>query len=245
MVENPYDDARVAELYDVLNSWGRSDDFYFPFILAAGAVLDVGCGTGSMLRWARDQGHTGRLVGVDPAGAMLDVARRNAPDIEWFHGDMTTVTFEPEFDLVFMTGHAFQELIDDELLCGTLEGVHRALKPDGRFVFETRNPGARAWEQWTPEHAVSIDYPGGGTVHVVQEVEQPVQGDLVTFWTTSTVPGLDEPISKPSTLRFLDARSLDEYLTSAGFEIEARYGDWDRRPLSEISPEIICVARPV
>ena len=27
--------------------------------LAAGAVLDIGCGTGALLHWARESGHTG------------------------------------------------------------------------------------------------------------------------------------------------------------------------------------------
>jgi SAM-dependent methyltransferase len=242
MPENPYDDPRVAELYDVMNTWGRSDDFYLPMIMTANSVLDVGCGTGNLLRWALEKGHNGRLVGIDPADAMLDVARRDAREIEWLHGDMSVPRFNAEFDLVYMTGHAFQELTSDQMLIGTLTSIHQALARSGWFVFETRNPSARAWERWIPENAVEIEHPNGGTVHVVQEVELPIQGDLVRFWTTSTVTGLDEPISNPSTLRFLDRESLNSYLYAAGFEIEDQFGDWDRSTVTVTSPEIITIA---
>lgn len=36
--------------------------------MAAGSVLDVGCGTGSMLQSARERGHAGRLAGLGPQG---------------------------------------------------------------------------------------------------------------------------------------------------------------------------------
>jgi hypothetical protein len=46
-----------------------------------------------------------------------------------------------------------------------------------------------------------------------------------------------------STLRFLDADSLSTFLTDAGFAIEEQFGDWDRSPLTDRSPEIITIAR--
>jgi ubiquinone/menaquinone biosynthesis C-methylase UbiE len=40
-------DEEAASLYDVLNPWGPSDDFYLALVMDAKSVLDVGCGTGS------------------------------------------------------------------------------------------------------------------------------------------------------------------------------------------------------
>ena len=56
--------ADPAAWYDVLNPWGPSDDFYLDLVMAAGRVLDVGCGTGTLLRRARDAGHTGQPPGA-------------------------------------------------------------------------------------------------------------------------------------------------------------------------------------
>jgi SAM-dependent methyltransferase len=51
-------------------------------------VLDVACGTGVVARTAANRvGPTGQVVGVDLNPAMLEVARRRRPDIEWRQGD--------------------------------------------------------------------------------------------------------------------------------------------------------------
>ena len=78
--------ANPAAWYDVLNPWGPSDDFYLELVMAAGSVLDVGCGTGVLLHRARDAGHPGRLCGLDPDPAVLDQARARS-DIEWVLAD--------------------------------------------------------------------------------------------------------------------------------------------------------------
>jgi hypothetical protein len=46
-----------------------------------------------------------------------------------------------------------------------------------------------------------------------------------------------------TTLRFLDAATLDGFLHEAGFEVEARYGDWQRGPVTDASREIVTIAR--
>ena len=67
-----------------------------------GSVLDVGCGTGVVAREAFDRmGRDGRVVGLDLNEAMLVVARRIQPEIEWRQGDATELPFEPAtFDVV-------------------------------------------------------------------------------------------------------------------------------------------------
>lgn len=112
MTQHQFTDNRLAALYDRFYPPERRADFgfYLPLILSARSVLDVGCGTGALLRMARERGHTGRLCGLDPAIGMLNQARQSS-DIEWVQGDLSTVTWEAEFDLAVMTGHAFQELL--------------------------------------------------------------------------------------------------------------------------------------
>ncbi len=65
-------------------------------------VLDVGCGTGIVTRTAADRvAPDGRAVGVDLNDAMLSVARRVRPDIEFRQADAARLPFADEsFDAV-------------------------------------------------------------------------------------------------------------------------------------------------
>ena len=66
------------------------------------AVLDVACGTGVLTREARTRvGAAGRAVGLDRNAAMLSVARRSAPECQFFEGPAEAMPFEDDgFDAV-------------------------------------------------------------------------------------------------------------------------------------------------
>jgi SAM-dependent methyltransferase len=242
VVDRLFSDPVLAGLYDTLFP-GREDiEFYLPLLMSSQSVLDVGCGTGSLLHDARAKGHAGRLCGLDPAEAMLAQARKRS-DIEWVRGDLTSVRWEGEFDLVVMTGHAFQVFVEDEEIRASLAAIHAALLPNGRFAFETRNPKARAWEGWTPDQAVEVEAAGGIRVQMAHELGVPFDGRTLTFTTTFRCAAWDGPRISHSTLRFLDPGVLSRFLRDAGFAIEAQWGNWNREPLMETSPEIITIAR--
>lgn len=243
-VDRQFSDTRLAALYDTFCSWERRSDFgfYLPLVMSASAVLDVGCGTGALLHKAREAGHAGRLCGLDPADGMLHRARRRS-DVEWVLGDLGTVAWDQEFDLVVMTGHAFQVLLEDDEIRTTLAAIRSALADGGRFAFETRNPLAREWENWTPENAIEVVDGSGATVRMAHEVEA-IGGQIVSFSTTFVSSAWERRQVSRSTLRFLDAASVSEFLSEAGLAIEEQFGDWDKRPLNDASPEIITIARP-
>ncbi|WP_329454797.1 class I SAM-dependent methyltransferase [Streptomyces sp. NBC_01497] len=240
-----FSDADAAALYDLLNPWDPlrwpSDAFYDELVATAGSVLDVGCGTGSMLRRARESGHTGRLVGLDPDRAALARARRRT-DVEWVEGTAADAEWNAEFDLATMVSHAFQCLVTDHDARASLTAIHAALRPGARFAFETRHPRARAWESWTPSNASVITDAHGRALRVWHEIDS-VAGDVVTFTGTTAAPdGAVLRVDRTS-LRFYDVATLDALLAETGFEVEARYGDWDRGPLTGTSAEIITIAR--
>jgi ubiquinone/menaquinone biosynthesis C-methylase UbiE len=237
----PYSDAEAAALYDVLNPWRADSDFCLQLVMAAGSVLDVGCGTGPLLHRARQEGHTGRLCGIDPDRAMLARARRRE-DIEWVDGTAAGMDWDGEFELAVMTGHAFQMLVTDNDVKASLAAIQRALAPGGCFAFETRNPLVRAWEEWTPEHGFDVVDPVGRRVFIAYEVES-VVGDVVTL--IETTSGEEGTVLRQdrASLRFLDVEALRAFLMNAGFAVEAQYGTWERGPLTPESQEIITVAR--
>lgn len=244
MIERQFTEDSLAALYDVFFPWERRHDFtfYLGLVLSARAVLDVGCGTGALLHRARESGHTGRLCGLDPAGGMLKQARARS-DIEWVLGDLSSVDWDREFDLVVMTGHAFQEFVEDDDIHDSLVTIRSALTDGGHFAFETRNPQMRAWEHWETDYTAEVTDVTGAVVRSEHQVETPVEGDIVRFTTTFTSPGWDRPQVSRGMLRFLDEDSLSSFLFNAGLVIDEQFGDWDRQPLTDTSPEIITIAR--
>ena len=64
-------------------------------------VLDVACGTGVVARGVADRVVDAAVVGVDLNRAMLEVAGKVRPDIEWRQGDVSALPFDDaSFDLV-------------------------------------------------------------------------------------------------------------------------------------------------
>jgi SAM-dependent methyltransferase len=212
---NEFDDPRIAGVYDIFDS-DRSDlDAYLAIVAELGAsrVVDLGCGTGTLAILLASSGRD--VVGVDPARAMLDVARAKpgADRVRWIVGDATSMTGEPPVDVVTFTGNAAQAIVDDAVWRRALEAVRSTLVPGGHFVFETRDPAARAWESWTREQSYAV-VAGLESWEEVQRVEWPV----VTFESTTVWPD-GTRVAATSALRFRDRDEVEADLRSTGFSV--------------------------
>jgi len=94
-------------------------------------VLDVGCGTGRLLRKAKEQWPDAKLVGVDAADKMIEQARRLFPQAE-FHVAMAESLPLPDasVDIAFST-LSFHHW---ENQAKGVSEVARVLRPDGKFL---------------------------------------------------------------------------------------------------------------
>jgi trans-aconitate methyltransferase len=108
-------------------------------------ILDLGCGDGAL---TEQLAATGAIVtGVDASPTMLAAARqRSAGNLTSAHGltfehhDATTLPYHQQFDAVFSNAalHWITGLSGQQAM---LAGVHRALRPGGRFVAEMGGHG--------------------------------------------------------------------------------------------------------
>jgi SAM-dependent methyltransferase len=212
-------DPRLAVLYDFFDDDRRDLDAYDAIVTELGArsVVDVGCGTGSLAVLLASRGI--RVIGLDPALASLEVARSKpgAEHVQWLHGDATLLdAHRVDGELAVMTGNVAQVFVDDDEWHPTIDAVRRALRPDGWFVFETRRPEARAWEDWdVPPTTVVLPSGERSTVaRTVTSVEMP----LVTFESSTIIEG--EIVVSRSTLRFRDQDEIAADLARHGFDVQ-------------------------
>jgi ubiquinone/menaquinone biosynthesis C-methylase UbiE len=102
-------------------------------------IVDVGCGTGRLLRAAQLQWPNARLVGVDPAAGMIEVARR-LNSAASFHLAMAESLPLPDgsADLVFSTTsfHHWQDR------AAGVRQVARVLRTGGHFILADAYPPA-------------------------------------------------------------------------------------------------------
>jgi len=96
-------------------------------------VLDVACGTGIVARTVADRRMgRGRVVGVDLNEAMLNVARRVRPEIEWRQGDVAALPFpDRSFDTA-LCQMALMFFPDRQQALGEMA---RVIKSDGTVAF--------------------------------------------------------------------------------------------------------------
>src|SRR5208337_132695 len=97
---------------------------------APGDILDIGCGTGRLLRKIRERWPYARLIGVDPAEGMVKKARQMMPDSTFMISPAESIPLpDTSVDLVFSTT-SFHHWSDQ--LQGIRE-IRRVLRPGGQF----------------------------------------------------------------------------------------------------------------
>ena len=229
--------------YDELNP--ADDDYRFYAALAASAgvsrAVDLGCGTGTLARMLAAGGAS--VTGVDPDPDMLRVARSRDPGgrVDWRLGRSDALDSEWA-QFAVMSGHVAQVFTDDRAWLGALLDLYRALVPGGLLAFESRNPGARAWEAWTRELTLRTVGTPDGAVEFWHEAAG-ARLPLVAYDTLTRNLRSGEVTVSRDVLAFRDERALRASLRQAGFAAVRVYGDWDRSAPAAASPELIVIAR--
>lgn len=221
MPDRIFDEPRLAAIYDALDT-DRSDlDVYASIARELGvrSVVDIGCGTGTFACMLAANGL--EVTGVDPAAAMLAVARGKdgADRIRWVHGvaeDLPAMSV----DLGVMTGNVAQVFLDDEEWRRTLLAARGVLRPGGHLVFESRRPERQAWLEWNRDASfTSTEIDGVGVVdswYDLMDVSLP----YVTFRGTVVFQSEGTSLTSDSTLRFRTREEIVESLETTGFRVD-------------------------
>jgi ubiquinone/menaquinone biosynthesis C-methylase UbiE len=240
-----YNDPDVVQFYDVENGW--ADDFDFCSDLAKGCrtILDLGCGTGMLATVLARKPHC-FVVGVDPAAAMLASAKQRCggASVSWVLADAKTIRLNRRFDLVLLTGHAFQVFLTSDDQAAALTTIAAHLTPEGRFIFDSRSPTAEPWKRWTPAQSQRvIEHPRVGQVAAWNDTSRDPASGVVTYRTYYQIIAEGRVCCSQSQIAFPSREQLSLLIEEAGLEVERWMGDWSGAPWSPQAAEIIPLGR--
>nr|WP_268895498.1 class I SAM-dependent methyltransferase [Grimontia sedimenti] len=213
----------------------------------AKSLLDICCGTGIVtIPLAEKLEH---VVGVDLSPDMLKRAKQKVGptlSVRFLERNAVTFSLHSRFDIVIMTGNAFQAFANDNDFARLLSNVAAHLNPDGLFVFDTRLP--------TPQNLILDDdfkaCPSyldakGEQVQFFRRSERYDSENKVLYSLSRRIYADGSVKEAGIDLKYRSKETIERCLAEAGFTIDKRYADWRRSEWSENSNSLICVAKKV
>jgi SAM-dependent methyltransferase len=227
----------IARLYD---PWSRSvtEDVAFYVEEARRVeppVVELGVGTGRIAVPIASEGI--RVLGVDSSPGMLEVCREHAEAagvsdlVELRLGDLRAPELPERVELVLCPFRSYLHLPTDEERLGALRAARGLLLGGGRLVFDVFAPDdddiAETHGRW-----------------LEREPEIYERADWDTGARTLTLSVRGPSGETTMTLAWLAADEWRALLERAGFEVEALYGWFDRRPYRG-GEDMVWIARRV
>ncbi len=109
------------------------EDVLSLFDLPQGAnILDLGCGNGHLTAQLKEKGYN--ALGMDDSADMLEIARKNHPDIEFLQGNAVDFKLTKSVDGIF--SNAVFHWIDENKQQQMLKNIAFNLVRGGKLVFE-------------------------------------------------------------------------------------------------------------
>jgi ubiquinone/menaquinone biosynthesis C-methylase UbiE len=252
----------LSELYDLVPGYtGRKDrDFFVKYCgKADGRILELGCGTGRILIPVAEAGCT--ITGLDLSEYMLARCRKkiSALDSEVqkritiTQGNMADFNIDDTFHTAVIPFRAFQHLIDykDQLSC--LKNINRHLATGGRLIFDLFQVNLNViTKKITGEEIEDVpeyELPDGRKLRrthrmiAYHRTEQYNDVEMIFYLTDKN--GRTERLVQSFPMRYFFKYEIIYLLTLCGFKVVELFGNFDKSPLVDDSPEMIFVAEKV
>jgi len=245
-----YDESPLVKgrLQDVLFYRDAAREFDDP-------VLELGCGTGRIAMALAQAGN--RITGLDLSERMLEraIKKRAALRVEarerihFVQGDMAQFDLGEKFRLVIIPFRPFQHLLEVRQQMDCLDCVRKHLAPDGRLILDVFQTDAERMHDPVHMREVPVtEYKttDGRQVRITERVaafhraEQ--INDVEMIYSVTHPGGRTERLVFAWPLRYFFRYEVEHLLARCGFRVEALYGDFDRTPIRDESPEMIFVA---
>jgi SAM-dependent methyltransferase len=252
-------DSFIADYYDASPVVaGRTQDIAFYRSAAreyGDPVLELGCGTGRVTMALAEDGY--RVTGLDNSERMLEGATQKRAAlvtearerVHFVQGDMTGFNLGEKFRLILIPFRPFQHLIEVHQQVNCLMSVRKHLAPRGRLIVDFFQTDARRMhdpmfheEQFVAEYEMSGARRVRLTERVVAFHRSEQCNDVEMIYGVTHPDGRKERLVLAWKLRYFFRYEVEHLLAWCGFRVTAVYGNFDRSPLRDDSPEMIFVA---
>ncbi len=219
---------------------------------APGPIVELGVGTGRIAIPIAQAGID--VLGVDVSEPMMTEGRRRADaagvgdGIRFVPGDMRDFVSDPPVSLVTIPFRSFLHLTTTEDQLRTLESIRESLVRDGRIVLNVFIPDPHVISAQNGRRnflSEFIDEKGRRcelySLPVYETATQRIHMQAIceAYDGDRHVESAEAALELRMVYRF----EMEHLLVRAGFEVEALYGWFDERPVTEESREMIWVAR--
>ena len=212
-------------------------------------VLELACGTGRVTIPLYENGI--KIDGVDFSESMLRIARERADSrllpVKFIYGDIRRLTFQDQYDFMFLPSRTISHLITRTDLESFLAGVRQALRRDGVFALDVHNPTATWLNPWPfPERqkrSTFVHRETGQTIAVISSLEYSAETQLLSIRNCYDFP---DGSTKEGTimLRLYFPAELRALLHYNGFDVLQLIGGFDGDVFTAGSSIYVIVAKP-
>ena len=247
MLGSLYPDARLYDLmFPQPGGPGSRAQLYLDLAATTGGpVLELGCGTGSVLIPIAERGIA--CQGIDLSSDMLARARAKFEAggvTAGLHlGDMTDFDLDEQFGLVFVASNSLTHLHAAGDVVNCFHSVRRHLNPGGRFAFDVFNPSVRvlAGADGLRRERQRFADPERGEIRVDVEERYDAAAQVTrAIWYFSTEGEPDFVVSSVEVRSFFP-QELVFLLKAGGLRLLERFGDFERAPFTSETPTQVCV----
>jgi len=252
-------DSFIADYYDespIVRARTQDVAFYRDAARDFGdPILELGCGTGRITMALAQMGK--RVTGLDISEKMLERAalKRSAlyteerERVHLVQGDMVKFDLGEKFKLVIIPFRPFQHLLEVSQQMDCLNCVRKHVARGGRLIVDFFQTDAERMHD--PVHmreSPLVEYKTGDGRQV--QISERVAGfhraqqinDVEMIYSVTHPGGKKERMVFAWPLRYFFRYEVEHLLARCGLRVTAEYGDFDRTPIADDSPEMIFVA---
>lgn len=213
-----------------------------------GPILELGSGTGRVALELAEAGHD--VTGVELVEPMVEMARQKAEQRELGVtlglGDLRSFALGRTFGLVLVTYNTFNHLLDLDSIRRALAAIAHHMDASSRLVIDTFQPSLEflGADHSTPEPILRYLDPYVQEEVVLSEENHydPATQVNRVVWRFAVGEQRDARVDEMR-MRIFFPQELDAHLTHAGFRIEHKWGDYDRKPFASDTPKQLTVCR--